>query len=139
VLSLVSAQWDFVEAQLVAARAAQQKPVFVMHHPPFITTEDEPDQYFNWPAVPRARLLALAREHGVRLFLCGHTHTTTDVSTADGVRVLTTAGTSRAFDTHGCGYQTLRIDAGGINVTYSELPGGGGAPGCEPAPSGALL
>ena len=64
-----------------------------MHHPPFIHDEDEVHQYFNWPLVPRRRLLALARKYNVGHFLCGHTHTTTSVSTSDNaITILTTAG-----------------------------------------------
>ena len=76
----------------------------------------------------------LPRAYGVRYLLCGHTHTTRSVSTSDGIRVLTTAGTARAFDSNGCGFQSLRISPTDVNITYTELPGGGGMPGCLKAP-----
>lgn len=133
ILKPVEAQWAWLEAQLAAAQATvQQRPhiVITMHHPPFLQHETEPHQYFNMPIVPRVRMLALARKYGVRTFLCGHTHTTTNTSTADGIRVYTTAGTARAFDHRGCGYRTLTMSATTLDVSYVELPGGGGAPGC---------
>ena len=67
-------QWAWLEAQLVAARAAEmERPhvIITMHHPPFLKTETEAHQYFNMPLVPRRRMLALARKYNVATFLCG--------------------------------------------------------------------
>ena len=102
----------------------------LMHHPPFLSTEDEDHQYFNWPLEPRRRILALARKYGVRNLLCGHTHTTRTVATSDGIQISTTAGTARAFDHHGCGWSVVHISSTTLDVKYVELPGGGG-PGCK--------
>lgn len=130
ILALADAQWQFIESSLRSAAASKQHLILVGHHPPFINDEAEPHSYYNMPLQPRKRLLTLARTHGVRHLLCGHTHTTRGVATSDGIRVLTTAGTARAFDTNGCGYHTLRINATAIDIVYTELAGGGGQPGC---------
>ena len=53
-----------------------------------------------------------------------------------GVKVLTTAGTAKAFDDNGCGYQLLNITATSLDVAYVELQGGGGAPGCVKSKAG---
>ena len=74
--------------------------------------------------------MSLLRKFAVRTLLCGHTHTTRSVTTADGLKILTTAGTAKAFDDNGCGYQLLNITATSLDVAYVELQGGGGAPGC---------
>jgi Icc-related predicted phosphoesterase len=137
ILSLAEVQWQFIESSLRAARSeapSSRHLILVGHHPPFINDEVEPHTYYNMPLQPRKRLLALARSFGVRHLLCGHTHTTRTVSTSDGIRVLTTAGTARAFDSNGCGFQSLRISPTDVNITYTELPGGGGMPGCIKAP-----
>lgn len=135
ILGPAEAQWRFIEAALAKSARLHQHAVLVMHHPPFLVEEREPHGYYNWPLPPRARLIALARRYGVRLALCGHTHTTTDVATDDGIRVLTVAGTARAFDARGCGYNALRVDASAIAAEYVELPAGGGQPGCVRAPN----
>ena len=128
-------QWAFIDRSLSAAQYDERPhTVMVMHHPPFIHTENETAQYFNWPNGPRARLLALVRKYGVRLLLCGHTHTTTEVQTHDNITILTTAGTARAFDKNGCGWRFLRMNATAMDVRYVELPGGGGE-GCGAKPS----
>jgi hypothetical protein len=41
-----------------------------MHHPPFLQTEMEPHQYYNWPLVPRNRLLNLAKMCVIVLVVC---------------------------------------------------------------------
>jgi 3',5'-cyclic AMP phosphodiesterase CpdA len=132
VLTEAEAQWGFAADALAAASASGRLAVVVMHHPPFLHTEDEAhQQYYNMPLEPRGRMLALARRYGVKWFLCGHTHTTTSRTTADGITIETTAGTAKAFDHNGCGYRKLTITAAGsLTSTYVELPGGGGAPGC---------
>lgn len=134
ILTPVEAQWGWLETELEQAAAAAGSPhvVLVMHHPPFIHDEDEVHQYFNWPLVPRRRLLALARKYNVGHFLCGHTHTTTSVSTSDNaITILTTAGTAVAFDQLGCGYRVVQLSAASVNVTYKALLNGGGSPGCK--------
>ena len=133
----VEKQWTFIENELAAARSrGSAHTIVVMHHPPFITAEDEPHQYYNWPVAPRRRLMSLLRKFAVRTLLCGHTHTTRTVTTADGLKVLTTAGTAKAFDDNGCGYQLLNITATSLDVAYVELQGGGGAPGCVKSKAG---
>lgn len=134
ILQPVETQWSWLEESLkVAASEANVRPhvILVMHHPPFLQKEDEAHQYFNMPLVPRHRILALARKYNVSHILCGHTHTTRNVSTTDGrIRILTTAGTAKAFDDHGCGYRMLSMTATSLDIAYVEFPAGGGTPGC---------
>jgi hypothetical protein len=62
------AQWAWFEHELEKTSKKMSHnpnsgPTFVvMHHPPFLVTEDEPEQYFNWPVAPRQRFLALVRD-----------------------------------------------------------------------------
>ena len=84
--------------------------VVVTHHPPFRKAENESHQYYNMPLAPRKRFMALLRKFGVQHVLCGHTHTTTKVTTSDGIDIYTVAGTARAFDSNGCGYMKLNIN-----------------------------
>lgn len=68
-------QERWLRAELGQARAEGARHIVVFqHHPWFIKTATEADQYFNIPTVRRAPYLALFREFGVRYLFCGHYH-----------------------------------------------------------------
>ena len=65
----------WLRAELVKAKAENPRHIVVFqHHPWFIKTAAEPDQYFNIPLARRSAHLALFREFGVRYLFCGHYH-----------------------------------------------------------------
>jgi predicted phosphodiesterase len=121
ILNETQTQWHWLENTLAQSSATHK--IIVSHHPPFLTTETEAHQYFNYPVVPRKQLMALARKYEVKNLLCGHTHTTTNRSTADGISIYTVAGTARAFDKNGCGYMSLAINQTSIVPEYHRLTG----------------
>lgn len=110
-------QWAWMERELAAAQKATPHTVVVSHHPPFLKAEDEKHVYWNWPMGERNRLLGLLKKYGVQNILCGHTHTTTNVS-VNGLNIFTVAGTARAFDNNGCGYRVLTINKTDISSVY---------------------
>jgi len=68
-------QEQWLKSELKKARddGAQHIVVF-QHHPWFLKTADEPDQYFNIPGERRAPYLALFHEFGVKYLFSGHYH-----------------------------------------------------------------
>jgi serine/threonine-protein phosphatase CPPED1 len=71
----LAAQERWLRAELSQAREkAPQHIVVFQHHPWFLKSADEPDQYFNIPIERRAAYLALFREAGVKHLFCGHYH-----------------------------------------------------------------
>lgn len=65
----------WLRAELVKAKAENPRHIVVFqHHPWFLKSATEPDQYFNIPTPRRAAHLALFREFGVRYLFCGHYH-----------------------------------------------------------------
>ena len=65
----------WLRAELTKARDAGAKHIVIFqHHPWFLASASEADQYFNIPLVRRAPYLALFREFGVRYLFCGHYH-----------------------------------------------------------------
>lgn len=111
------AQWQFIEASLTAhATARRTHVVLVMHRPPFVEREDEPESEQNWPLQSRARLLELARAHGVRLILAGHLHLTSTVQTRDGLKIVVGAGSARSFDQSPIAYHRVRVEQAVIAV-----------------------
>jgi len=68
-------QEKWLRAELTKARdAGARHLVIFQHHPWFLASASEADQYFNIPLVRRAPYLALFREFGVRYLFCGHYH-----------------------------------------------------------------
>ncbi len=68
-------QERWLRAELAKAKAEQPRHIVVFqHHPWFLQSAAEPDQYFNIPLARRAPHLALFREFGVRYLFCGHYH-----------------------------------------------------------------
>ncbi|WP_414662989.1 metallophosphoesterase [Horticoccus sp. 23ND18S-11] len=68
-------QERWLRTELTKARTEGTRHVVVFqHHPWFIQSAAEADQYFNIPTARRAAYLALFREFGVRYLFCGHYH-----------------------------------------------------------------
>lgn len=65
----------WLKAELISARQGGARHIAVFqHHPWFLNTADEPDQYFNIPRERRAPHLALFHEFGVKHLFAGHYH-----------------------------------------------------------------
>lgn len=72
---LLAAQDQWLKNELAKAKSENPKHLVVFqHHPWFLTSAGEADQYFNIPLARRATHLALFREYGVRYLFCGHYH-----------------------------------------------------------------
>jgi serine/threonine-protein phosphatase CPPED1 len=68
-------QERWLQAELKNARGNGARHVVIFaHHPWFLKTAAEPDEYFNIPSERRARYLAWFREAGVKYLFSGHTH-----------------------------------------------------------------
>jgi serine/threonine-protein phosphatase CPPED1 len=70
-----AAQENWLRDELERAKAdgAQHVAVF-QHHPWFIKSPDETNQYFNIPLERRLMYLAMFRKYGVKHVFCGHYH-----------------------------------------------------------------
>ena len=81
-------QWTFIERTLAEAEKKGRTHVFIsLHHPPTPGRSDVPD-----------RLMTLAKKHGVRVFLAGHTHKNKVVEPKDGTpSIYVTSGTNAVF------------------------------------------
>jgi len=88
---ILAAQDQWLRAELAKARDEHPKHIVVFqHHPWFLKSANEPDQYFNIPLARRAAHLALFREFGVRYLFCGHYHQNADAR--DGAMESITTG-----------------------------------------------
>ena len=93
--------------QTLAAAKKQNSPVVVVgHHPLFLNTADEKEQYFNIPPAQRKRVLDLFSEHGVVAMLGGHAHRLVAVD-YKGIKFLCGETTSKNFDKRPLGFPCL--------------------------------
>lgn len=77
-------QERWLRAELTKAKASGPQHIVVFqHHPWFLASAAEPDQYFNIPLARRAPYLALFREFGVRYLFCGHYHRNAEARDGD--------------------------------------------------------
>ncbi len=68
-------QEKWLRAELAKAKAESPRHIVVFqHHPWFLKSADEADQYFNIPLTRRTAYMAMFREFGVRYLFCGHYH-----------------------------------------------------------------
>lgn len=68
-------QERWLRAELEQARQRKHQHVVIFaHHPWFLDTANEPDQYFNIPRERRAAYLSLFQRYGVKHLFSGHYH-----------------------------------------------------------------
>lgn len=116
------AQWRWLEKiSAHHSRAKRNHIFFATHRPPFVNQEDEENNNANWPIETRARLLKLARQHGVRWILSGHLHRTQTAVSHDGIRVVALAGTARSFDQSPIGYGVFEVDSESVRYTFERV------------------
>ena len=114
------AQWTWLEQSLRQA-ASEKKKIFVAgHHPLFIKTVDEADEYFNAPLSIRAAMLELFEKTGVIAYLTGHLHQNL-VGVYHGVTLVSNGSSVINFTTDKPGFRIWRIDDSGF-VTHEYVP-----------------
>lgn len=67
-------QEQWLRSELAKGKSSGRQIVIFQHIPWFLSTPDEPDQYFNIPSATRARYLHLFAEYGVKNIFAGHYH-----------------------------------------------------------------
>ncbi len=114
-----AAQERWLEAQLGEARQAGARHIVVFqHHPWFLRTASEADQYFNIPLAHRGRYLALFHRYGVEALFSGHYHQ--NAVTADGpMAAVTTGPVGLPFgDAPQSGFRVVTVTDAGITHQY---------------------
>ncbi|HSC86075.1 MAG TPA: metallophosphoesterase [Polyangiaceae bacterium] len=127
--------WQSLERELAGLESDARARFAVMHRPPFVDDEREPDTDANWPGVERARLLALLRSHDVHWVLAGHLHRRRVVM-SDGLTVMVLPGSARSFDGSDLGFERFVVEDGRVSHTWIRLGPGPAAPFAPPHMSG---
>lgn len=116
-----AAQLAWLRRELDAAKASGAPQILVFqHHPYFLSTPDEPDQYFNIPVERRALYLGLFRAAGVRAIFAGHYHR--NAHGWDGaLEMVTTGPVGKPLGEDPSGFRIVRIGEAGLDHAYVSL------------------
>lgn len=119
--SLAKEQFEWLERQL-RYRQRYRHVFVIQHHPLYLDSADEKDEYFNTPSAWRLKLLDLFEQAKVTAVLTGHLHR--NLSGAhDDVAMITTPSTCRNFDGSAFGYRLIIVTGDGFMERYVSVPG----------------
>jgi len=116
----LSGEQDRWLAATLQAAAAKNSPVFIAGHiPPFTETPGEEEHYFDLPPEPRMKLLAWAKQYGVKAFLMGHVHRNC-LADCEGISLVASASTCKNNGAP-LGFRLWKITADGV-ITHAYIP-----------------
>lgn len=111
----------WLRAELAKAQAEGARHIVVFqHHPWFLKTAAEPDQYFNIPLARRTAYLALFREFGVRYLFCGHYHRNAEARDGD-LQAITTGAVGKPLGGSRSGFRVAIVRDDRIDHRFYEL------------------
>jgi 3',5'-cyclic AMP phosphodiesterase CpdA len=113
-------QDEWLRQTLTAARD-KNSPVFVVgHHPLYLTSPNEAEEYYNVPPTKRSELLALYEESGVVAVLGGHRHLLV-INDYNGIQLVNGEVTSRHFDGSPMGFRLWHV-ASSTSIRHEFRP-----------------
>jgi predicted phosphodiesterase len=90
------------------------------HHPWFLTSADEPDQYFNLPLAKRREFLDLFARGGVSHVFAGHYHRNAFGKDA-GLEMVTTGPVGKPLGADSSGFRIVIVDGSRVTHRYYAL------------------
>jgi predicted phosphodiesterase len=97
--------------QTLAAAHDKNSPVFIVgHHPFYLTSPNEAEEYYNLPPAKRIELLDLFKESGVVAVLGGHRHLLV-INEYMGIQMVNGEVTCRHFDGSPLGFRLWNVDS----------------------------
>ncbi len=115
----------WLQAELKHARQnGAQHVVIFAHHPWFLKTADEPDEYFNIPGERRGRYLAWFREAGVNYLFSAHYHRNA-IARAGNLEAITTGPVGKPLGEGQSGLRIVIVRDGRLEhrfYHFGELP-----------------
>ena len=116
-----AAQDRWLREELARARAAGARHLVVFqHHPWFLESAAEPDQYFNIPLVRRTPYLAMFHEMGVKYLVSGHYHRNAIAHDGD-LEAITTGPVGQPLGGAKSGIRIVIVTDAGLTHRYYEL------------------
>jgi 3',5'-cyclic AMP phosphodiesterase CpdA len=119
----LAAQDQWLTAELARAQQSGARHIVVFqHHPWFLKSADEADDWSNIPRALRSRYLALFHQYGVEALFSGHYHN--NAVAADGnIAAVTTGAVGRPFfgPPLESGFRIVTVTDSGITHQFYEL------------------
>ncbi|MCP4640742.1 MAG: hypothetical protein GY851_09930 [bacterium] len=116
-------QDTWLKKTLEAAKAKDQPVIVCGHHPLFLKTADEAEEYFNIPPERRKAMLDLFAATGVRAVITGHTHRQV-INEHNGILFVSSDTTSKNFDGEPMGYRVWHAAKDGtLKHEYTPVEG----------------
>jgi 3',5'-cyclic AMP phosphodiesterase CpdA len=124
-INQLAEQERWLQAELKQARQQDAQHIVIFaHHPWFLKTADEPDEYFNIPGERRAKYLGWFREAGVKYLFSGHYHRNA-VARDGGFEAVTTGPVGKPLEKGESGLRIVIVREGDIQhhfYHFGELP-----------------
>jgi serine/threonine-protein phosphatase CPPED1 len=119
---LAEAQRTWLQTELGRLRSAGAKHLVIFqHHPWFLKTDDEPDEYFNIPQARRSTYLDLFKQAGVIALISGHYHRNA-VAKTGGIDMITTGPVGKPLgDNPQSGMRVVIVRDDGLSHRFYSL------------------
>jgi 3',5'-cyclic AMP phosphodiesterase CpdA len=103
-----------------AAGSGERLIVVFQHHPYFVESPDEKDEYHNIPGERRRAYLDLLRRHGVRWVFAGHYHQNAQASDGD-LRMITTGPVGHPLGRGKSGIRIVAVVGAGLKQRFFDF------------------
>lgn len=114
------AEWAAQREFIADALDTDDPPIVVGHHPFFLESLHEADNYWNLPAERRIPLVEQMRRAGVRLSIAGHWHRNNIAKYGD-LEVVTSGPVGYPLGSDPSGFRLIEITEGRISHRYLPL------------------
>ncbi len=111
--------WLKSELAKIKTEGAAHTIVF-LHHPFFLKTADEPEQYFNLPKEARARYLKILKDAGVRWIFAGHLHHNEEGKDGE-LSMITTGPVGKPLEGGKSGLRRITIDGAKVQQQFFDF------------------
>lgn len=114
-------QWRWLQAALKqAAEKKSSQIVIFQHHPYFLNTPDEVDEYFNIPLIERKKYLDLFTKYQVSAVFVGHYHRNSYGKFGD-LEMVTSSAVGKPLGADSSGFRIVKVFADHLKHDYYAL------------------
>lgn len=116
---LASAQREWFVTELAKAKPEKARHIVVVtHHPWFVGSADEPDEYFNIAPLERKKWLDHMSSYGVKLAVAGHRHTGSSAE-HNGLRMVVAGSVGKSLGPDPVGIMLYTV---GRDISHTFIP-----------------
>ncbi|MEE3367988.1 MAG: metallophosphoesterase [Planctomycetota bacterium] len=118
---VLARQEEWFKTMLRNAQESQAQHILVFqHHPWFLKTEDEPEEYFNLPVARRLAALTAMKQYNVRAIFAGHYHRNA-YGKAGSVEMITSGPVGRPLGKDPSGFRVVKVYQDRLEHKYYPL------------------